>query len=161
LADAGGRRDGTCRKYGASLITATQSINDFYKSAGSQAAFENSDWALLLQQKAESIADVRKTSRFDMSAYTETLLRSLKRQGSEYSDILVRGPDGEFVGRLVLDRYSATLYSSSPKTFQRIEEAVAAGHAMEDAIEIVAFDRDLPGSSPNLNHNPANAEEAA
>ncbi|MBN9142429.1 MULTISPECIES: TraC family protein [unclassified Novosphingobium] len=137
----------TCRKYGASLVTATQSVNDFYKSAGSQAAFENSDWALLLQQKAESIADIRKSARFDMSTYTETLLRSLKRQGSEYSDILVRGPDGEFVGRLVLDLYSATLYSSSPKTFQRIEAAVAAGYGMANAIEIVAFDRDLAGEA--------------
>jgi conjugal transfer ATP-binding protein TraC len=40
----------TCRKYGASLITATQSINDFYKSGGSKAALENSDWMLVLQQ---------------------------------------------------------------------------------------------------------------
>jgi hypothetical protein len=43
----------TCRKYGASLITATQSINDFYKSGGSKAALENSDWMLVLQQKPE------------------------------------------------------------------------------------------------------------
>lgn len=129
----------TCRKYGASLVTATQSINDFYKSAGSRASFENSDWVLLLQQKAESIADVKNQSRFEMSPFTEAQIRSLKRQGAEYSDILLRGPDAEFIGRLVLDRFSATLYSSSPKVFHEIERVAAQGHSMADAIEIVAF----------------------
>jgi len=129
----------TCRKYGASLVTATQSINDFYKSAGSRASFENSDWVLLLQQKAESIADVKNQSRFEMSPFTEAQIRSLKRHGAEYSDVLVRGPDCEFIGRLVLDRFSATLYSSSPKVFNEIERMAALGYAMADAIERVAF----------------------
>lgn len=40
----------TCRKYGGALATATQSLNDYYKSEGAQAALENSDWMLVLQQ---------------------------------------------------------------------------------------------------------------
>jgi conjugal transfer ATP-binding protein TraC len=133
----------TCRKYGASLITATQSLNDFHKSDGSRAAFENSDWVLLLQQKPESISDIKAQGRFEMSPFTEAQIRSLKRQGSDYSDVFVRGPDGEFIGRLVLDRFSATLYSSSPKIFHEIERLVGLGHSMADAIEIVAYPEDL------------------
>ncbi|NML95115.1 type IV secretion system protein TraC [Novosphingobium olei] len=129
----------TCRKYGASLITATQSINDYYKSDGSRAALENSDWFLVLQQKAETIADFRKSDRFEMDNHTDALLRSLKRQGTEYSDLLIRGPDTQTVCRLVLDPFSATLYSSSPATFARIEQALHEGRAMADAIEAVAF----------------------
>jgi conjugal transfer ATP-binding protein TraC len=129
----------TCRKYGASLITATQSINDYYKSDGSRAALENSDWILVLQQKAETIADFRKSDRFEMDNHTDALLRSLKRQGTEYSDLLIRGPDTQAVCRLVLDPFSATLYSSSPATFARIEQALHEGRAMADAIETVAF----------------------
>ncbi|WP_062343223.1 type IV secretion system protein TraC [Novosphingobium sp. CCH12-A3] len=129
----------TCRKYGASLITATQSINDYYKSDGSRAALENSDWFLVLQQKAETIADFRKSDRFEMDNHTDALLRSLKRQGTEYSDLLIRGPDTQSVCRLVLDPFSATLYSSSPATFARIEQALHEGRGMADAIETVAF----------------------
>ncbi|MFN3458538.1 MAG: type IV secretion system protein TraC [Novosphingobium sp.] len=129
----------TCRKYGASLITATQSINDYYKSDGSRAALENSDWFVVLQQKAETIADFRKSDRFEMDNHTDALLRSLKRQGTEYSDLLIRGPDTQTVCRLVLDPFSATLYSSSPATFARIEQALHEGRAMADAIEAVAF----------------------
>jgi len=129
----------TCRKYGASLITATQSINDFYKSGGSKAALENSDWMLVLQQKPETIADFRKSDRFEMDNYTDALLRSLKRHGTDYSDLLIRGPDTQCVCRLVLDPFSATLYSSSPATFAKIEAAIADGRTMAEAIEVVAY----------------------
>ncbi|SEK04117.1 conjugal transfer ATP-binding protein TraC [Sphingobium sp. AP50] len=129
----------TCRKYGASLVTATQSLNDYYKSPGSIAALENSDWFFILQQKPETIADFKKHDRFDMDDYTDALLRSLKRNGFEYSDIMIKGPDTLAVGRLVLDLYSATLFSSSPKTFAAIEQMMEDGLSMEEAIERIAF----------------------
>jgi conjugal transfer ATP-binding protein TraC len=129
----------TCRKYGASLITATQSMNDYYKSPGALAALENSDWTLLLQQKSETIAELAKSDRFEMGPHTEALVRSLKRNGVEYSDLLIRGPETEAVCRLVLDPFSATLYSSSPGVFARIESLVDDGLSVEDSIEAVAF----------------------
>jgi len=134
----------TCRKYGGSLITATQSLNDFYKSEGSLAALENSDWSIVLQQKEETINDLAKHQRFEMDHYTESLLRSLKRNGTEYSDVLIKGPETLAVGRLVLDPYSATLYSSSPRVFSEIEEKVRGGLALPDAIERVAFPDFVP-----------------
>lgn len=129
----------TCRKYGGSLLTATQSLNDFYKSEGSLAALENSDWSIVLQQKEETVNDLVKHQRFEMDSYTEMLVRSLKRNGTEYSDVLIKGPETLAVGRLVLDPYSATLYSSSPHVFARIEELVKEGVEIADAIEMVAF----------------------
>jgi conjugal transfer ATP-binding protein TraC len=132
----------TCRKYGASLITATQSLNDYYKSEGSIAALENSDWFIILQQKPETISDFKKLDRFDMNATTESLMRSLKRNGTEYSDVMIKGPATLVVGRLVLDPYSATVFSSSPTVFAAIEELVAQGHTMEAAIERVAYPND-------------------
>ena len=134
----------TCRKYGGSLITATQSLNDFYKSEGSLAALENSDWSIILQQKEETINDLAKHQRFEMDHYTESLLRSLKRNGTEYSDVLIKGPETLAVGRLVLDPYSATLYSSSPRVFSEIEDKVRGGLALPDAIERVAFPDFVP-----------------
>jgi conjugal transfer ATP-binding protein TraC len=135
----------TCRKYGASLVTATQSLNDYYKSAGSIAALENSDWFVILQQKPETIADFKKHDRFEMDDYTDALLRSLKINGREYSDILIKGPETLAVGRLVLDPFSAALYSSSPRIYAAIEEMVARGLSMSEAIETIAF----PPSGPD------------
>ncbi|MBA4162552.1 MAG: type-IV secretion system protein TraC, partial [Novosphingobium sp.] len=129
----------TCRKYGGALATATQSLNDYYKSDGATAALENSDWMLILQQKPETIADFKASKRLDMDERTETLIRSLKRSGSAYSEVFIKGPETEAIGRLVLDDYSATLFSSSPATFAAIDAEMARGHQLADAIERIAF----------------------
>lgn len=131
----------TCRKYGGALATATQSLNDYYKSDGATAALENSDWMLILQQKPETIADFKASKRLDMDDRTETLIRSLKRAGSDYSEVFIKGPEVEAIGRLVLDEYSATLFSSSPETFAAIDAEVARGHQLAEAIEQIAFGR--------------------
>lgn len=129
----------TCRKYGGALATATQSLNDYYKSDGATAALENSDWMLILQQKPETIADFRNSKRLDMDDRTETLIRSLKREGSAYSEVFIKGPEVEAIGRLVLDPYSATLFSSSPQTVADIDAEIARGHQLADAIARIAF----------------------
>jgi conjugal transfer ATP-binding protein TraC len=129
----------TCRKYGGALATATQSLNDYYKSDGATAALENSDWMLILQQKPETIADFKASKRLDMDDRTETLIRSLKRSGNDYSEVFIKGPETEAIGRLVLDDYSATLFSSSPQTFAAIDGEIARGHQLADAIERIAF----------------------
>ena len=74
-----------------------------------------------------------------MDDYTDALLRSLKRNAFEYSDIMIKGPDTLAVGRLVLDPYSATLFSSSPRTFAAIDTLIAEGMSMDEAIERIAF----------------------
>ena len=131
----------TARKYGGALCTATQSLNDFYRSDGATAALENSDWMLILQQKPETIADLRKSDRLDLDDRTEALVRSLKRSGEDYSEVFIRGPECQAVGRLVLDRLSATVFSSSPQVFAAIEARVEAGETLPQAIEAVAADR--------------------
>ena len=135
----------TCRKYGGALATATQSVNDYYKSDGAQAALENSDWSLVLQQKPETIADFKKHERLEMDTATETLIRSLKRNGVEYSELLIKGPDTQAPGRLVLDPFSATVFSSSPQTFADIERLTQAGLTIGEAIERIAFPSEEPG----------------
>ena len=77
--------------------------------------------------------------RLDMDDRTETLIRSLKRSGSDYSEVFIKGPETEAIGRLVLDDYSATLFSSSPQTFAAIDAEIARGYQLADAIERIAF----------------------
>lgn len=55
--------------------------------------------------------------------------------------MFIKGPEVEAIGRLVLDEYSATLFSSSPETFAAIDAEVARGHQLADAIEQIAFGR--------------------
>ena len=51
---------------------------------------------------AETIADFRKSERLDMDDRTESLIRSLKRSGSEYSEVFIRGPEVQALGPVAL-----------------------------------------------------------
>ncbi len=123
-----------CRKYGGSLITATQSVNDFYKTEGAKAAYENSDWVLVLSQKSETIAELKRSERITVDRYLEELFESLRVSDGEFSELVIHGPVGSHVGRLVLDPFSAALYSSSPDTFAMIDRLVASGLTLREAV---------------------------
>jgi conjugal transfer ATP-binding protein TraC len=102
---------------------------------------------LILQQKPETIADLRRAARLEMDDRTETLIRSLKRSGDEYSEVYIKGPETQAIGRLVLDAYSATVFSSSPDTYAAIQTLTERGMSLEEAIESVAFGK--PSRQPN------------
>jgi len=145
----------TCRKYGGSLCTATQSMNDYHKSPGAKAALENSDWMVVLQQKPETIADIKASQRLEMDNATETLIRSLKRNGAEYSEMLIKGPEMQALARLCLDPWSAKVYSSSPEDFAEIERVTSAGYTIEEAIDVISS----PASSREMEAGYARAAE--
>ena len=128
-----------CRKYGGAIITGTQGVDDYYLTEGAQAAFENSDWTILLRMKPEPLAQVLKNERLSIDEATADVIRSLSVVDGEYSELLIMGPHGRHVGRLVLDPFSATLFSSSADKFAEIERLEASGLSAEEAVEAVAF----------------------
>ena len=123
------------RKYGGQLVTAVQGVNDYYASPAAQAGFENCDYMALLGQKKESIAQLKASGRIDMDASLEALLKSVHTVHGQYSEVLINGPRGYAVGRLLLDPFSDKLYSSQAAEFAQIEAFRAQGLSMEAAIE--------------------------
>lgn len=127
-----------CRKYGGTLITGTQSIEDYYKNAGATAALNNSDWVCLLAQKPEAVMALKESQKVVMDKAKEKLLNSLKMSSGQYSEIMITNSDGYFIGRLVLDPFSLALYSSKAEDVARIQQLQRDGKTLEEAIEISA-----------------------
>lgn len=127
-----------CRKYGGTLITGTQSVEDYYKNDGSTAALNNSDWVILLAQKPEAIISLKKSGKVVMDETKERLLKSIKMVSGQYSELMVINSNGYFVGRLILDRFSLALYSSKAEDVSRIKELQEQGKSLIEAVEIVA-----------------------
>jgi conjugal transfer ATP-binding protein TraC len=123
------------RKYGGSLLTATQGVNDYYKTPASQAAFDNSDWLFLLAQKKESIEQLERSGRLSMDAHMKRTLTSINTVSGQYAEVMVVGPQGYSVGRLVLDPYSNALYSTTNEDFIRIKELMRQGLSTAEAID--------------------------
>jgi len=126
------------RKYYGSLVIGTQTVNDLYANPGAQAAFDNSDYLCLLSQKKESIDQLKVSKRLSMDNYMESLLRSVKTQQGEYAEIMITGPHGYAIGRLILDNFSKVLYSTKPDEFAAVQKLIEKGEPMDRAVELVA-----------------------
>lgn len=127
------------RKYQGNLITGTQSINDYYKNSAAQAALANTDWICFLAQTKESVERLKQENRVSMDSGMEASLKSLKMVDHQYSEVMIYGPSGWSVGRLIIDPYSIALYSSKGEDFAKVKALQANGYSLEEAVERVAY----------------------
>jgi conjugal transfer ATP-binding protein TraC len=134
-----------CRKEGGALITGTQSLSDYQQTAGGRACINNSDWNVILRLKEEAIAAFEKEGILQASAGDLMVMRSLRTSQGEFSEAFIRGPAFKALGRLVLDRFSLTLYSTKPDTLFAVQSLIKQGLAVNEAVRRVAFDEE-PGN---------------
>ncbi|NKB55047.1 MAG: type IV secretion system protein TraC [Alphaproteobacteria bacterium] len=135
------------RKYNGALVTGTQTVNDYYKNDAALASYENTDWICFLAQKADSINFLKNAGRIAIDDAMERDMKSLRRAGSQYSEVMILGPGGYGVGRLMLDPFSVKLYSSTAEDFETIRRLHAGGMSLEEAVEQSVKDPDLEGAN--------------
>lgn len=130
-----------CRKYRGQAVTITQSFADYFKNTTTLAAFSNSDFIAALRQTPEAYEAAFKSSQFVASEAQKQMLRSLETVAGRYSDIMIKGPMGWGVGRLILDPYSLLQYSSKAEDFEAVRFYRDQGMTIDDAILSVMRDR--------------------
>jgi conjugal transfer ATP-binding protein TraC len=130
------------RKYYGSLVVGTQSVNDLFATPAAQAAFDNSDWMCLLSQKPESIEQLKKSNRISLTPMMESQLKSVKTKHGEYAEVMIYGPQGFAIGRLLLDPYSELLYSTKASDYAAIQTLLNQGSSLRDALETLLKERE-------------------
>ena len=148
------------RKYRGSLITGTQSVNDYYANPAARAAWENSDWVIFLAQKDESVELLKQEKRIHCDPGMERALKSLTTADGRYAELVLHGPDGWRVARLVLDRWSVALFSSRGPAFAAVERLKAQGLSTVEAIDRLA-DGVRPSGDAAARIQPSETEDAA
>ena len=143
------------RKYRGALVTGTQSVNDYYANPAARAAWENADWVIFLSQKDESVELLKSEKRIHCDAGMERALKSLATVGGRYAELVLHGPDGWRVARLVLDAWSVSLFSSKGEAFAAVEKLKAEGFSTEEAISRIAG-----GAGARREHRGNGADEA-
>lgn len=99
------------RKYGASIIIATQSFGDICNSKGEvsragETIISNSPWKFFMKQNEESVALLIESNKFKLSPHETQLLREVKMYKDNYSEFVLINPHGfKQPLRLVMDRY--------------------------------------------------------
>ncbi len=125
----------TVRKYGGSLVTCVQNFNDLQKTDQHRAILENSTWTMLLKQDEKGLEAFKESEAFkDMLP----LIRSISLAPGKYSEMLISATGVNVVGRLVLDEYSNTLYSTDAGDFNYLNKAQQQGINLDAAIEELA-----------------------
>ncbi len=140
------------RKYGGNIVLGTQSVNDFYKNPAVVAAFENTDWIVLLAQKKESVEMLAQSKKIVMDDNMRQAITSLRMVDFQYSEALVYGPAGWAIGRLILDPYSIALYSSKASDWSRINDLTEKGYTLADALEQISTENSKNAVPKFFNH---------
>lgn len=133
----------TLRKYNGALVLGTQSMTDFYSSDSGitdddkarASVIENSAWRVLLKQKADS---AERAVKIGLDPGQINLVKNLNTVKGHYSESLIFQSENDyFVARLMLDKFSSVLYSSSPEVFSRVNQLIESGSSTPQAIEKV------------------------
>jgi conjugal transfer ATP-binding protein TraC len=121
------------RKFGGGLFVITQSVLD-RKQFGSigDVIWNYSDYKFLLQSEDYEKALTEKLIEAD--PYKMRQLKSLRRNGSKFSEIYIQTPYGEGVGRLALDPFSYYLFTSDALEVSEMKEMVKGGATYQEAI---------------------------
>ena len=133
----------TARKYKGSIVLATQLLTDYFQesSPGATAAFNTSNWKLILNQPPDAIEGWSSHSQLKEFVATQSLkthLKSIHSTPPHYSEIGIFNDDIKgVVGRLMLDPFSRILYSTNADEFRRVQEKTTSGLSLNEAIESV------------------------
>lgn len=151
------------RKYNGSMIIATQSLNDLYSSGNAgKAIAENSAFYFLLHQKPETVEQVKKEKRLDLTDGGYNFLKTVHTVAGAFSELFVKSEAGTGVGRLIVSDFQKLLYSTDPNDVQAINNYVHQGLTYAKAIDAVLKDRNLYHDfTPALGQSPWLSEEFA
>lgn len=128
------------RKYGGSAIVVTQSIADLYGSPSGIAIASNSAFKFILRQNGETIQQVKKEQYLALGEYGFYLLGTVHSAPGRYSEVLLYTDQGMGLARLVVDRFTQVLFSTSGRertdVIQAIEDGVEPVKAIENYIAL-------------------------
>ncbi|MEQ9115673.1 MAG: TraC family protein [Rickettsiales bacterium] len=123
------------RKYNGNLVVATQSISDFEegKSAAAAAVLSQSDWRVLLSAEGKDEKILK--DQLGMEKPEIGIAKDLKGERGRYSEMMIRHSSGSWqIGRLILDPFSAKLYSSKASDVVEIQRLQKQGLSLAEAI---------------------------
>lgn len=93
------------RKMQGSMITITQSINDFYLNDNIRGIFENAYWRLFLQQDSSVMQTAMDEKKLVIDSYAFSLLETVETKIGEYSEVMVMTQPGDLIiGRTLATR---------------------------------------------------------
>lgn len=124
------------RKYNLSLILASQCMSDFShtNSPAGAAALAQSDWRIMLSVDGKDEGMLK--AELKMSPAEIEIANNLSGLKGAYSEFMIRHKNNSWqIGRLLLDPFSAKLYSTKAEDVAAVKKMKSEGLKTEEAIE--------------------------
>ena len=132
----------TVRKYGGSLVTCVQCLNDLLAGgdhppenpSDRRAILNNSAWSLILKQEGSALEEFEGSAAFKDRL---DMIKSIRFEKGKYSEMMITTTGVAVVGRLILDKYSTTLYSTNSDDYSQITAMEKQGVSLDKAVEVL------------------------
>lgn len=124
------------RKYNGNIVVATQRLSDFdrSKSEAAAAVLSQAAWRIILSVEGGD-NEIMKTE-LGMDDGEIAIAKGLCGLKGAYSEFMIRHQNGNWqIGRLLLDPFSAKLYSTSAEDIVAIRKMKEQGLSIESAVE--------------------------
>ncbi|WP_052223742.1 TraC family protein [Novosphingobium malaysiense] len=151
LAEAFGQGYRRARKYQGSFGIVMQSMNDLMLFGGTgQVILENAATRFLLQGSTYEKAVENKI--LDYSPFVLDLLKSVRNNKPNYSEVFIDSPLGLGIARLVVDPFSYWINTSAPTEVAAFEALIRRGRSPLEAVcELAGVDpAEILGTRPPL-----------
>lgn len=125
------------RKYGGAAIAISQGLKDFYKNESTKAMLTSSDWQFILRQKPETLEELYREKKLDVSKAELNMMKTVFTVKGRYSEVTIRGPLGSGIGRLIVDPFSMLLYSTNAGERAKIDAKKEQGMSVFQAINSI------------------------
>jgi len=133
----------TFRKFNASGITITQSLNDAYQTNVGKAIIANSAWLMVMRQDDEAIDRLESEKQYSGPPIDFELMKSLRtmkpnprvKDPDVYSEIFLRHGELGQVVRLYTPRKLQLILTTTPDEKSRRQELMDQGLSLDEAIE--------------------------
>lgn len=123
------------RKYGGSAIIVTQSIADLYGSPSGKAIAANSAFKFIMRQNNETIQQTQEAGHLALGEYGYDQLRTVHSVQGKYSEVMVYTNQGTDIARLVVDRFSQVVFSTTGRERTEVIAAMEAGTHPVQAVD--------------------------
>ncbi|CAN7643493.1 type IV secretion system protein TraC [Acidovorax sp. LjRoot129] len=123
------------RKYNASAVIVTQSIADLYQSEAGKAIAANSAFKLIMKQNSETIELVEREQYLALDDWSFKQMRTIHTMPGQFAEVMIYANESVGIARLVVDRFSQVLFSTSDPERSQIINAIEKGVDPVEAIE--------------------------
>lgn len=126
------------RKYGGGVGIITQLLKHFHVNNEARSLYDVMSFKIFLEQEKEHIEAGIRDGNLSLNSIQEHLMKSVKRRGSEYSEVMIIHRGQTMISRLKLDPFSAWLFRADLDGKKAIAEVrTAFGLGELEAVEFL------------------------